>query len=151
MSGHPQGGHYDDGYGQPHGQDSYYQDDQYGQYDQRGANGYQDHPNGDAYYDESSVSPLSLSSAPELTHCEVPTMTINKADSISKTVIMTASKVIRMSITTISIMIKEVPKVATGGFHRKCLQSDCLTFVTAQNRGATVTPKKTRRRSAISP
>ncbi|KAF2685605.1 glycosyltransferase family 48 protein [Lentithecium fluviatile CBS 122367] len=56
MSGHPQGGQYDDGYGQgQQGQNAYYQDDQYGgQYhdDQRG--GYQDNQHGDAYYDESA-------------------------------------------------------------------------------------------------
>ena len=58
MSAHPQGGHYDDGYGHQ-GQDAYYHDDQYGQYtdDQRGA--YHDQPghggHGDAYYDESCV------------------------------------------------------------------------------------------------
>lgn len=67
MSGHPQGGQYDDGYGQnqahgqqgQHAQDAYYHDDQYaGQYhdDVRGGQGqgqgqYQQH--GDAYYDES--------------------------------------------------------------------------------------------------
>ena len=51
MSGHPQGAQYDDGYGQQgQGQDSYYQDGQYGQYDQQ--NGYGDQ-HGDAYYDES--------------------------------------------------------------------------------------------------
>jgi len=64
MSGHPQGGHYDDGYGQtpaqqPHGQDAYYQDDQYGQYhdDARGqhAQAGQYQQQGDAYYDESCV------------------------------------------------------------------------------------------------
>jgi 1,3-beta-glucan synthase len=71
MSGHPQGGQYDDGYGQnqaqgqrapngQQGQDGYYHDDQYGQYhdDARGQGQYQQQ--GDAYYDESSVlSPLS--------------------------------------------------------------------------------------------
>lgn len=67
MSGHPQGGqaHYDDGYGQNQqghaqgqGQDSYYHDDQYGQYhdDARGHGQYQQH--GDAYYDESCVPPI---------------------------------------------------------------------------------------------
>lgn len=60
MSGHPQGGHYDDGYGQsqvqqPHPQDAYYQDDQYGQYhdDARGQPA-QYQQQGDAYYDESA-------------------------------------------------------------------------------------------------
>ncbi|KAF3047491.1 1,3-beta-D-glucan synthase [Didymella heteroderae] len=60
MSGHPQGGHYDDGYGQqgqaqPHGQDSYYHDDQqYGQYhdDARGQQGHYQQNGNDAYYDE---------------------------------------------------------------------------------------------------
>lgn len=49
MSGYPPGGHYDDGYGQSHG-DSYYQDG-HGQ-------GYYD-PNdyGDSYYDQSYVYP----------------------------------------------------------------------------------------------
>ncbi len=46
MSGHPQGGHYDDGYG--HGQDAYYHEDQYGQYQDDGRG-----QHGDAYYDES--------------------------------------------------------------------------------------------------
>ncbi|KAF2278395.1 uncharacterized protein EI97DRAFT_372790 [Westerdykella ornata] len=48
MSAHPQGGHYDDGYGHQ-GQDAYYQDDQqYGHY--------HDHNNqqGDNYYDDSA-------------------------------------------------------------------------------------------------
>lgn len=50
MSGYPPGGHYDDGYGHPHG-DSYYQD---GGHDQA----YYD-PNdyGDSYYDQSYVPP----------------------------------------------------------------------------------------------
>jgi 1,3-beta-glucan synthase len=65
MSGHPQGGHYDDGYGQsqgqthPQGQDSYYHDDQqYGQYhdDARGQQGHYQNGN-DAYYDDQYVSP----------------------------------------------------------------------------------------------
>jgi 1,3-beta-glucan synthase len=52
MSGHPQGGHYDDGYGHPHQPtDSYYHDDQ-AYYDQ-----HQDYPQnqhvGEGYYDES--------------------------------------------------------------------------------------------------
>ncbi|KAI9773416.1 MAG: 1,3-beta-D-glucan synthase [Geoglossum simile] len=52
MSGHPQGGHYDDGYGHAQGTDSYYQDDQgQGYYDQN-----QDYQpqmqSGDGYYDE---------------------------------------------------------------------------------------------------
>lgn len=64
MSGHPQGGHYDDGYGhsqgqaQPHGQDSYYHDDQqYGQYhdDARGQQGHYQQNGNDAYYDEQCV------------------------------------------------------------------------------------------------
>lgn len=61
MSGHPQGGHYEDGYGQTqpaHGQDAYYHDDQYGQYhDDAHAQGQypqqQQPQHGDAYYDES--------------------------------------------------------------------------------------------------
>lgn len=56
MSGHPQGDHYDDGYGHaPQGHDSYYQDDQnQGYYDQH--QDYQQHPQGgDGYYDESYV------------------------------------------------------------------------------------------------
>jgi 1,3-beta-glucan synthase len=63
MSGHPQGGAYDDGYGQTQGhaqgqqgQDAYYHDDQqYGQYhdDVRGAQYPQQGQQGDAYYDES--------------------------------------------------------------------------------------------------
>ena len=58
MSAHPQGGHYNDGYGHQ-GTDSYYQDDHnQGYYDQQ--NGYHDQQagyanqhNGDGYYDES--------------------------------------------------------------------------------------------------
>jgi 1,3-beta-glucan synthase len=61
MSGHPQGGHYEDGYGQPGqpGQDAYYHDDpQYaGQYtDQQGGQNHHAEQHGDAYYDESCVS-----------------------------------------------------------------------------------------------
>lgn len=83
MSGHPQGAQYDDGYGhqgqaqggqappQPHGQDSYYHDDQqYGQYhdDARGGQQGQYQQNGnDAYYDEQYVSPLFR--APIATNC----------------------------------------------------------------------------------
>jgi 1,3-beta-glucan synthase len=61
MSGHPQGGQYDDGYGQTQpagqhaqqGQDGYYHDDQsYGQYHDQPGNG-QHQQHGDAYYDES--------------------------------------------------------------------------------------------------
>jgi 1,3-beta-glucan synthase len=60
MSGHPQGGHYDDGYGhhQEGNTDSYYQDEyNQGYHDNNG--GYADqhnaaHPQGgDGYYDES--------------------------------------------------------------------------------------------------
>jgi 1,3-beta-glucan synthase len=53
MSGHPQGGYRDDGYGQQ-GQDSYYHDDAYAQHDQHaGQHAYHDNQHGDAYYDES--------------------------------------------------------------------------------------------------
>lgn len=66
MSGHPQGGQYDDGYGpnQGHaqgqqGQDAYYHDDQYaGQYHDDGHGQYAQGHHGDAYYDESCVLPL---------------------------------------------------------------------------------------------
>jgi 1,3-beta-glucan synthase len=60
MSGHPQGGQYDDGYGQApahgqQGQDAYYHDDQYAQYHDDGAHGqYAQGQHGDAYYDESA-------------------------------------------------------------------------------------------------
>jgi 1,3-beta-glucan synthase len=58
MSGHPQGGHYDDGYGQQgqHGQDAYYDDHQQGYYDtQDYNNGHQGQGQGqhEGYYDES--------------------------------------------------------------------------------------------------
>ncbi|KKY20183.1 putative glucan synthase [Diplodia seriata] len=49
MSGHPQGGQYDDGYGHQ-GQDGYYQDDQQGYYDQAHGGAYGQH--GDSYYDQ---------------------------------------------------------------------------------------------------
>lgn len=52
MSGHPQGGHYDDGYGHGQANDGYYHDDQYGQYDNNGGHGYPEQQHGDAYYDE---------------------------------------------------------------------------------------------------
>ncbi|KAJ5033309.1 1,3-beta-glucan synthase component-domain-containing protein, partial [Bipolaris maydis] len=77
MSGHPQGGHYDDGYGQApaqghgqQGQDAYYHDDQastvtpitmsprrpntnnMAYYDDRGQQGYQDEYYSDQYYDQ---------------------------------------------------------------------------------------------------
>lgn len=52
MSGHPQGGHYDDGYGHGQANDGYYHDDQYGQYDNQGGHGYPEQQHGDAYYDE---------------------------------------------------------------------------------------------------
>ncbi|OCK84889.1 glycosyltransferase family 48 protein [Lepidopterella palustris CBS 459.81] len=55
MSGHPQGGHYDDGYGQHQGQDAYYHDDQYGQYENQGQHGgYPEQQHGEAYYDEAA-------------------------------------------------------------------------------------------------
>ena len=68
MSGHLQGGHYDDGYGQTQGhaqgqqgQDAYYHDDQYSQYhdDAHGAQYQQQGQHGDAYYDEQCVFLLS--------------------------------------------------------------------------------------------
>lgn len=52
MSGHPQGGQYDDGYGHGQANDGYYHDDQYGQYDNHGGHGYSEQQHGDAYYDE---------------------------------------------------------------------------------------------------
>ena len=56
MSGQPQGGHYDDGYGQApaqghgqQGQDAYYHDDQYSQYhDDRSQGQYAQGQHGDA-------------------------------------------------------------------------------------------------------
>lgn len=53
MSGHPQGGHYEDGYGHhPQPRDSYYQEDNQAYYDTQ--QGYQQQPHGtDSYYDES--------------------------------------------------------------------------------------------------
>ncbi|KAF2835939.1 glycosyltransferase family 48 protein [Patellaria atrata CBS 101060] len=51
MSGHPQGGQYDDGYNHHQGQDSYYQDDNNQAYYDQDYNG--QHA-GDAYYDEQS-------------------------------------------------------------------------------------------------
>ena len=55
MSGYPQGGHYDDGYGHQGNTDSYYQDDHnQGYYDQHDAYHDQNHGGGgDGYYDES--------------------------------------------------------------------------------------------------
>lgn len=50
MSGHPQQGGYDDGYGQHHGNDAYYQDD-HGYHDQYDY-GHQQQ-GGEGYYDES--------------------------------------------------------------------------------------------------
>lgn len=52
MSGHPQQGGYDEGYGQQHhGNDAYYQDDHQGYHDQYDY-GHQEH-GGEGYYDES--------------------------------------------------------------------------------------------------
>ena len=62
----PQGGHYDDGYGRQQGQDGYYHDDQYSQYDDQRGNNYHDQQgHGDAYYDESYVclSPANIHAA----------------------------------------------------------------------------------------
>ncbi|MCJ1435407.1 1,3-beta-D-glucan synthase [Xylographa pallens] len=55
MSGHPQGGQYDDGYGhQPQATDSYYQDEHnQAYYDQHQEYPQQPHHGGDGYYDES--------------------------------------------------------------------------------------------------
>ena len=53
MSGHPQGGHYEDGYAHQ-GQDAYYDDHQQGYYDTGDYhNGQQAH---DGYYDEKYVA-----------------------------------------------------------------------------------------------
>lgn len=54
MSAHPQGGHYEEGYGQhPQGTDSYYQDEHnQGYYDQNQEYQQPQH-GGDGYYDES--------------------------------------------------------------------------------------------------
>ena len=52
MSGHPQGGYHDDGYGQQ-GREAYYDDHNQGYYDHQ--DGYQDnygHQGNDGYYDE---------------------------------------------------------------------------------------------------
>jgi 1,3-beta-glucan synthase len=62
MSGHPQGGHYDNGYGHQEGNtDSYYQDDHnQGYYDNGGymdQNQHGHHQGADGYYDESCASP----------------------------------------------------------------------------------------------
>lgn len=54
MSGHPQGGHYDDGYGHQNN-DAYYQDDRQGYYDHQGQQ-YHDQGHNDAYYDEKYVA-----------------------------------------------------------------------------------------------
>ncbi|KIY02566.1 1,3-beta-glucan synthase component FKS1 [Fonsecaea multimorphosa CBS 102226] len=50
MSGQPHQGDYDDGYGQHHGNDAYYQEDQHGYHDQYDY-GHQQH-GGEGYYDE---------------------------------------------------------------------------------------------------
>ena len=54
MSGHPQGGHYDESYGQhPQGTDSYYHDEHnQAYYDQHQEYSQQQH-GGEGYYDES--------------------------------------------------------------------------------------------------
>lgn len=133
MSGHPQGGQYDDGYGHgQQGQNAYYHDDQYGgQYhdDQRG--GYQDNQHGDAYYDESYVLP-SPQSAPAawVADCSTVPITMASTASINKTATMTivGSRVTKTNITTISIMTKVVPqaamaRTAMGEFHPEHLRS----------------------------
>ena len=64
MSGHPQGGQYDDGYGQTQGhaqgqqgQDAYYHDDAHDAHGAHGAQYQQQGQHGDAYYDEQCVLP----------------------------------------------------------------------------------------------
>jgi hypothetical protein len=126
MSGHPQGGHYDDGYGQnqahaQQGQDGYYHDDQYGQYhdDARGQGQYQQQ--GDAYYDESCVMPSPRRIAATANRVTGPIMT----DSSNRTATTTsgASRDIKTSIITISTMTRAVHKTAmrrTGESHLHC-------------------------------
>lgn len=130
MSGHPQGGHYDDGYGQNQGQgqhqqghDAYYQDDQYGQYhdDARGNQGqYQQH--GDAYYDEAYVSSPHLHLPEIITNriSEATTMASKVANTNKMVIMMIAvSRATRTSITMINTMTRVATKMdmlKTGSF-----------------------------------
>lgn len=133
MSGHPQGGHYDDGYGhqgqaqaQPHGQDSYYHDDQqYGQYhdDARGQQGHYQQNGNDAYYDEQYVLPLLRPPLQQLlTRPAVPTMTASRVATTSRmvatTTITTASRATKTNTTTTSTTIRAVPRMVTATTHR---------------------------------
>jgi hypothetical protein len=128
MSGHPQGGQYDDGYGhqgqaQPHGQDSYYHDDQqYGQYhdDARGQQGQYQQNGNDAYYDEQYVSPLFKLLTTTKTNIDTgPIMTASRAATTSRTAVATtttntaSNRVTRMNTTTTSITTKVVLRMAT--------------------------------------
>jgi hypothetical protein len=127
MSGHPQGGQYDDGYGhqgqaQPHGQDSYYHDDQqYGQYqdDARGQQGHYQQNGNDAYYDEQYVLPLPVPSTTSANITTEPTMTASRAAIINRTAAATtmsttaSNRVTRMNTTTTSITIRVALRMAT--------------------------------------
>ena len=132
MSGHPQGAQYEEGYTRPQGgqeQDSYYQDEQYGQYhddqhqQQRGQPGYQDQP-GDAYYDESYVYIKHAVLALLTNNLSGLIMTVSKArlqlrakGSIRKMAItMIAANsldISKTSITTINITTKAVRRLGT--------------------------------------
>jgi hypothetical protein len=126
MSGHPQGAQYEDGYTRPQGgqeQDSYYQDEQYGQYhddqnQQRGQPGYQDQA-GDAYYDESYVdlkdpllAPLTYIFLGHIMTVSQARLRLRAKDSISKRDIMTIAvnspDINKTNITTINITTKAV-------------------------------------------
>lgn len=129
MSTHPQGGHYDDGYGhQPPTTDSYYQDDQnqsyydnHQEYPQQAHAGqhqdYQQHQQshgGGGYYDESCVIHHSVRIDPKLTlkgaiTMRMPTIHISK----KVATMMASSRLIRMNIITTSTTIKVHPPLVS--------------------------------------
>lgn len=112
---------YDDGYGPPaQGQNAYYTDDQYDQYnDQQGAQQPYDNnqQHNDAYYDEKCVIYVLGNRSRANSSAVLITITSRRARiTNSKTAITTiaASRVIKTSITTTSIMIKEALKQDMG-------------------------------------
>lgn len=122
MSGHPQGGQYDDGYGQApghaqQGQDAYYHDDQYGQYHDDGHGQYAQGQHGDAYYDESYVfSPLLCPRRSIANHTAVLITMASRAVTTNRMAITTneaASKATRTSTTRISTTTKAAHRTVT--------------------------------------
>lgn len=151
MSGHPQGGQYDDGYGhsqghaQPQGQDAYYHDDQqYGQYhdDARGQQGQYQQNGNDAYYDEQYVLPPGRPMAPNANTAAEVTMTANTNRTADTMTSITASN--RVAITKMNTTMTSITT-------RVVLKRDMLPTPRAVSLGvASMTLRRTLRPSATS-